>query len=694
MDRGQPLATHGINMKYRPEIDGLRGIAVTSVVLYHASFSTGLGNPFPGGFVGVDIFFVVSGYLISEILLSEFGQGKFSFARFYERRARRILPALLFVMVCSLIVGWFVMLPKAFSELANSTLSGLFFFSNFYFWMQDSYTAEPSALKPLLHLWSLSVEEQFYIVFPPLLLLMWTRARRYLGPLLICGFVVSLALAQWESKYHPNANFFLPATRAWELIAGALLAFAQTKLDRQREGDLPRRALPGVGIACLLVAIFTFHDGMRHPGLLTLIPIVGSMLIIWFCTPGEFVTRMLSSRPMRAVGLVSYSFYLWHFPVFAFSKLASSSSLLSGQKIILILISLALAVASYALIEQPFRRGGFIPSRIFARGVVVALLVVLAGSSSVVAGGGLPGRLPDVLATAAPSPEWWQLKQNGEPCHRNENLVPCSFHFGHGSGNWVLIGDSHAGVLANSLYEELSRQPIDSFSTFIWGGCPFILNVRQETQQTPSCEEANNKKLEFLAGLKPSTVVISNRLGFWLENSRFDNGEGGKEEGALNPLVATSGTIADNVARTVRAVLDLGHRVILVYPIPEVGWSVPQKVLAEAKTKTFWELQQWLKEGGLETSMDLYFRRQKRSFAAYDAIGDQPGLLRIYPHKLLCDEEKMKCMTHNNDFFFYSDDNHLSHDGAKLLVRKMLSDAVGKWPDLISLSRAGSTPLL
>jgi peptidoglycan/LPS O-acetylase OafA/YrhL len=694
MDRGEPLASRDISMKYRPEIDGLRAIAVTSVVLYHASFATALGNPFRGGFVGVDIFFVISGYLISEILLSELSQGTFSFAGFYERRARRILPALLFVMACSLVVGWFVMLPKSFSELASSTLSGLFFCSNFYFWMQDSYTAEPSALKPLLHLWSLSVEEQFYIVFPPLLVLLWTRPRRFFGLLLACGLFASLTLAQWESKYHPNANFFLLPTRAWELLAGSLLAFAQIKRHRARKRDLFSGSMPAVGMVCLLIAIFTFHDGMRHPGLVTLLPVAGSMLIIWFCAPGQIVTSALSSKPMRAIGLVSYSFYLWHFPVFAFSKLASSFALSTGQKIVLILISLALAVASYALIERPFRRGGFIPSRIFARGIIAALLMLVAGSSSVVADGGVPRRLPDILATTAPPPEWWQLKQNGEPCHRNENLVPCTFRFGRGSGNWVLVGDSHAGVLANSLYEELSRQPVDSFSTFVWGGCPFILDVRQKTQQTPSCEEATNKKFEYLAGLKPSTVVISNRLGFWLENSRFDNGEGGKEEGALNPLVAISGTIAGNVSRTVQSVLDLGHRVILVYPIPEVGWSVPQKVLAETKTKTFWELQLWLKEGGLETSMDLYFQRQKRSFAAYDAVRDQPGLLRIYPHKLLCDEEKMKCMTHNNDFFFYSDDNHLSHDGAKMLVRSMLSDASAKWPDLTSLSRSRSTPLL
>jgi hypothetical protein len=208
--------------------------------------------------------------------------------------------------------------------------------------------------------------------------------------------------------------------------------------------------------------------------------------------------------------------------------------------------------------------------------------------------------------------------------------------------------------------------------------------------QTPSCEEANEKKIKFLADLKPSVVVISARLGFWLENSRFDNGEGGKEEGGVNPLIAVSGTIEDNISKTVQTVLDFGHRVILVYPIPEVGWNVPAKVFAEKKAKTFWEFQRWLDEGGLETSLELYFRRQKKSFAGYEAIKDQPRLLRIFPHELFCDENKMKCVSHNKELFFYSDDNHLSHGGAQLLVRKLLASAAEKWGDTLNRPLGGT----
>ena len=211
-------------LKYRREIDGSRAIAVAAVVLYHADFTFRGLTVFKGGFIGVDIFFVISGYLITSIILREMAENKFSFAGFYERRARRILPALFTVMLASIPFAWMYMLPKALKEYAGSVLSGLAFGSNIWFWQEASYWTEPSALKPLLHTWSLSVEEQFYVLFPVALVLIWKFARRYLTSLFVLGFLLSLQLAHSGSVRFPDESFYLLPSRGWELLAGALLA--------------------------------------------------------------------------------------------------------------------------------------------------------------------------------------------------------------------------------------------------------------------------------------------------------------------------------------------------------------------------------------------------------------------------------------------------------------------------------------
>jgi len=213
-----------MTIKYRPEIDGLRAIAVIAVVLYHAGFVINGTNSFSGGYIGVDIFFVISGYLITSIIIKEMAEQKFSFLKFYERRARRILPALFIVMLSSLPFAWIYLLPKAMKEYAASILSSLVFSSNFWFWQEDNYWAEPSALKPFLHTWSLSVEEQFYLVFPMILVMLWRFAKRHITSILVAGFLLSLLVAELGTIIHPDFTFYLLPSRGWELLAGAILA--------------------------------------------------------------------------------------------------------------------------------------------------------------------------------------------------------------------------------------------------------------------------------------------------------------------------------------------------------------------------------------------------------------------------------------------------------------------------------------
>lgn len=330
-------------MTYRPEIDGLRAIAVLAVILCHAGWGL-----FGGGFVGVDIFFVISGYLITGILMAELAQGRFSLARFYERRARRILPALVVMVLACVPFAWALMLHQQFFEFADSITAVGLFLSNLEFWRQSGYFALEAAAKPLLHTWSLGVEEQFYLLFPLLLWLLWRMGRPAVVPVLALMALVSLAASEWGWRNAPDANFYLIPFRAWELLAGALCRLL-----------LPPRAQDGLalpGLAMIAVSIVMFTDQTPVPGLWALLPVGGTVLVLGFAGPGTLAGRALSLPPMVGVGLISYSAYLWHQPVFAFARLWNVGEPAPLVMAALTVLGLALGWASWRWVETPFRR--------------------------------------------------------------------------------------------------------------------------------------------------------------------------------------------------------------------------------------------------------------------------------------------------------------------------------------------------
>lgn len=298
-------------MKYRSEIDGLRALAVLPVIFFHAGFEI-----FSGGFIGVDIFFVISGYLITWIILDELAEGKFSIARFYERRARRILPALLCVMLVCVPFAWFWMLPSQYMDFSRSLIAVVLFISNISFWRESGYFAAAAEEKPLLHTWSLAVEEQFYVLFPIALMLLWRFGKRSLLSLIIAVAIISFGLCEFASRYYPIANFFLIPMRAWELFIGAICAFIH-KESAQKKDNL----LSLLGLVCIIGAIFTYDEQMPLPSAYTAIPVIGTALIIVYGTAGSWVARLLSLRMFVVIGLVSYSAYLWHQPLFAFARI-------------------------------------------------------------------------------------------------------------------------------------------------------------------------------------------------------------------------------------------------------------------------------------------------------------------------------------------------------------------------------------
>lgn len=363
-------------IKYRPEIDGLRTIAVVAVILYHAEFLFGGHDPFIGGFLGVDIFFVISGYLITLIILRELREGRFSFWKFYERRVRRILPILFVVMLASIPFAWMYMLPKSMTEYSGSVLSSIFFSSNFWFWLEDSYWAGPSALKPFLHTWSLSVEEQYYLVIPTVLIVLWRYGRRFMLEAFLLLAAVSLIFAHIYSSIDPSFTFFLLPARMWELLAGSILAKIEFDRGRAQPSALMKNAAPLIGMAMILVPIGLMSKQTLHPSFYTLVPIIGVMLIIRYGGNGDPVSKVLSSRPFVAIGLISYGFYLWHFPIFAFSRIREADPT-NLDKVWWIALSLVLSVVSYFLIEKPARNRKKIRYSQVLSGLAVALAVLI-----------------------------------------------------------------------------------------------------------------------------------------------------------------------------------------------------------------------------------------------------------------------------------------------------------------------------
>ena len=359
-------------MKYRPEIDGLRAFAIIPVILYHAGFQL-----FGGGYVGVDVFFVISGYLITSIIVAELEKGPFSLVHFYERRARRILPALFATLFISLPFAWYWLLPDAMVSFSESLIAVSIFVSNIYFWQTSGYFEAAAELKPLIHTWSLAVEEQYYVLFPLFLILSWKLGKRWIVGLLIIVFVVSLACAQWLSIKRPSFAFFLLPTRGWELLIGAFVAFYYSNHNIKKHNHRIEQLGSLLGLSLITYAVFAYSNQTPFPSVYTLVPTLGAALIIIFARSGTLVGKLLSSKPFVGIGLISYGAYLWHQPMFAFARQRvlgqPSMHLILG----LAVLSFAFAYMSWKYIERPFRNKHRISQKnVFVYGAICSALFV------------------------------------------------------------------------------------------------------------------------------------------------------------------------------------------------------------------------------------------------------------------------------------------------------------------------------
>ncbi|GFE52480.1 hypothetical protein So717_42330 [Roseobacter cerasinus] len=488
-------------MRYRPEIDGLRAVAVLSVIFYHAELA-----PFHGGFVGVDVFFVLSGYLITALMLKDMARNRFSLWQFYERRARRILPALTVVALVSIPFAWALMVPSQLIDFAQSLIAVATFSSNILFLRESGYFEGASELKPLLHTWSLAVEEQFYLFFPLLLMALWRLGPARLGLVVALIAAVSLGASEWGWRTIPDANFYLLPFRAWELLAGSLCAFALRDTSPRRHD--PAAAL---GVGMILLAVLLYDTATPVPSLYMLLPVVGTCLVILCAAEGTRVAAALSHRWMVGIGLISYSAYLWHQPLFVFARLQLWVLPTPVMMLGLSLVSLGLGWLSWKYIEQPFRGPDArlaTRARVFAASGVAGVALLIFGFVGYGAGG-FPQRLPDAYgARQATLEAEWRDRQDAVwagTCHFNKrgafgelpdfldqwNCIPPGDDLTR--PRLVVYGDSLAADIASAL----TQQNIDHLQ-LTGASCALALD---DTEEPPYCKALKERlKVHLRAG--------------------------------------------------------------------------------------------------------------------------------------------------------------------------------------------------
>jgi len=681
-------------VRYRPEIDGLRAVAVLPVILFHAGFGA-----FRGGYVGVDVFFVISGYLITTILLADLDRGTFSLVYFYERRARRVLPALFLVLAATTPFAWLVLSPRALREFCSSLVAVATFTSNFHFLRQSGYFDVAAELKPLLHTWSLAVEEQYYIVFPLLLLITWRLGRRRLAWLFAALFLASLVGGVRLAAQNPTAAFYLFPTRAWEILLGAFAALHFTRPDPPRLPLRWNQWLSAVGLGGIILAVLTFDEAIPYPGLHALLPTVGTLLIIVCATDGTGVQRLLSLRPAVLIGLVSYSAYLWHQPVFALVRYRAATPPSPVVMLALAAGTLPLAYLSWRFVEAPFRRRDVVPRRtVFSLATAASALTIGVGvwgkhvardATEVVVGS---HRIPLPVTFTG-------LVHGGKPCSvpSFEPLSVCRLpgKLPAGGRTLVLIGDSHARVLTEAIAERT-----DLFAEFIdlsAGGCPFLLDlpVFIGTDSHRCTAQYQRSRLAFLSGIdrEDLVVVVAGRWPLYLDGRGFDNTVGGVEptrdivatDDPRKPQEERTAEYFEALGGTLGALSGVAGTVVFVLPSQPNGWDPLERALRLSS--------------GLDSPEALFeaLRIPLAPVAAWvSPVGDfvraeaarYPNVVVIDPLPLTCGRPEGFCEAGAGGQFYFSDQDHLS-----LAINRMIAGEVARaLADRDSSAEARSLP--
>lgn len=589
--------------KYRPDIDGLRALAILPVLLFHAGFTS-----VSGGYVGVDIFFVISGFLITSILAKDMKENTYSIADFYERRIRRIFPALFTVVLFVLLVSPFALLPDEYRFLPKEVAGVLLFVSNIVSWRKSGYFSSDAEERPLLHTWSLGVEEQFYIFAPVVLFFLLKKQKKSPEWILLVIFIVSFLISVFLTRPKPSAAFYLLPSRAWELLAGSLLAFNLVPATGKKAVN---ELISLTGLVSILLAIFLFNAKTHFPGYAAALPVFGSMCII-YSAEKSWVGRILSQKPVVFIGLISYSLYLWHWPLIVFFRDWNLLDNIAGRWIV-IALSLVVAWLSWRFIERPFRnRTAYPVTKLYkASGWGLSMLVII--TAVTFSQGGWPSRFSEqTLRLIAAHQDFSPSRAH---CHFDSGLPNVSqyCHFGAGKPTVAVWADSHGVELARALGDKNVN-----LYEITYSGCPPNINYQPDSR--PSCIKHNVRALKFLEENQEIGVVIM--------AARYE---------------VYPDTIYQNINKAAIRLIAHGKKVIIIGPEPTPERDVPVS-LARGSNPRF-----------------TFTSSAFGNIAKYiDA-----KVVRFMPTDLLCKKDQCNMLLQGKPLLF--DDNHLSMSSAYYL---------------------------
>ncbi len=635
-------------MNYRKEIDGLRALAVLPVILFHAGF-----NIFSGGFVGVDIFFVISGYLITNIILGELEQNKFSIINFYERRARRILPALFFVMFACLPIAWFTLLPNDIESFSKSLIAVSIFSSNILFRHESGYFDIASELKPLLHTWSLAVEEQYYLIFPFLLMFFWKSGIKKILIILVTIFVISFGLAHWGSNAKPSSAYFLLLARGWELLVGTFAAFFLSRKNHPEFKKNLTEIAGWLGFTLILYAVFTHSKNTPYPGIHALVPTMGTLLIILFANQNTTLGRFLGNKVFVSFGLISYSAYLWHQPLFAFVR---HKSLTEPGHIIfsaLSILTFILAYLTWRYIETPFRIKKYLnQSQIFQCALIGSVFFICIGLIGFFTNGVFitSAKRLEALALNNRISVNYGLNEECEGDYTESSLCRTS------ANPEVLVwGDSFAMHLVDGLIA--SNPNINVIQKTVSNCGPFLeiapISSGYPRSWSEKCISINDKVFEYLKN--------SPNIKYVVMGSPFEQFIGKDAK-----ILTRQGTIEDGKSAafkamqlTINQIRALKKTPVIFSPTPQNGQNIG-KCLVKS---TFFNIDNKICDIKYSDSL----AKQSEVFDFLKKVEKITTV--VWLSDFLCSSHL--CKTSKNGILFYRDEEHLSHEGSAFIGKEM-----------------------
>lgn len=651
-------------LDYRPDIDGLRAVAILLVVAFHAGLSG-----FSGGFIGVDVFFVISGYLISFLMLREMDQGTFRISNFYNRRAKRILPALFGVLAFLLLSGFVLLAPHEFRALAKGMIATLLSGSNIYFWQSASYFEPKTELNPLLMTWSLGVEEQFYLLFP---LLLWVlrkkspRVKISTVSLLILASLLACAIA---TRTAPQAAFYLLPTRAWELLAGVMLALFHKQFG-EKASVLPKfiaHSLGTCGVAMILIASARYDKLTPFPGIAAILPVLGATLFI--AARGAWTNRLLANPVLRGIGKISYSWYLWHWPMLSLARIVADRPLDRITTLWIVALSLLAAIASFYILETPFRRSQ-LPIAQSLRRYAFASACFLIAASAIFALKGIPSRYPQVARVERETGMWGTagcLQFYGASHPRfDAHCTP------QGTGNVVaLIGDSHASAIADGLRQTLRGQNARLFE-LTKASCTPLNGVGLDNplapQDFPECTRFNQEVLQFLVTQPSVRAVVM--AGYWSLPLSTPGASLRTVTSSAAPQDASQ-LLALGLSQEIAQLQAAGKAVYLLQDSPSFAFDPVRNIMAhDIPARKM--LAQLVSPPTLSSSegvaAERIFPADQHARAVLSQVAVQhPGVHLIDLQKELCSPDL--CRFEAEGLSLYRDERHLTNLGAAFALR-------------------------